>query len=151
MAFLTDILTGIFLGCGYDFLKAIRTQTNRKAVLAICDILFWSVSCVAVLWVLFVTSDMRLRAYEFFGLLTGLFINFSVLSGFFSPLYKKIAEFLQLFFSFLFTTIRFFGIMIKNGVLFLCKPLVFTLRFVKKLIGKPVRAWKENLRLLKRI
>lgn len=151
LAFLMDIFAGTVLGLGYDFLKAIRRRTTHNAILICCDMLFWLVSCSMILFVFFITSDMKLRAYEFFGLLTGIFLYFALFTRWLFPLCEKIAHFLQLFFKFLFTSLSFFGIIIKNGVLFSVKPLLWIWKWLKRLLGIPIHAWKENLKLVKRI
>ena len=151
MAFLTDILAGIILGSGYDFLKAVRSRTTQKILLILCDMAFWLCSCGMILFVFFITSDMKLRAYEFFGLLTGFFLYFTIFSRWLFPCYQKITDFLQLFFKILFTSIGFFGIILKNCFLFFLKPFWWIGKHLKRLFGILLHAWKENLKLVKRI
>ncbi len=151
MAFLTDILAGFILGCGYDFLKAVRIHTKYKTISAICDLIFWLFSCSMILFVFFITSDMKLRAYEFFGLLTGLFLYFISIARWTFPVYEKITFFLQVFFKILFTSIIFFGIMVKNCVLWITKPLWWVFKRLKWILAFPILAFKENWKLTKRI
>ena len=151
MAFLTDILTGMILGSGYDLLKAIRKKADYTIISIVCDVMFWLFSCGLILFVFFLTNDMKLRAYEFFGILSGVLLYFTVFSAPLGLVYEKIADIFHFFCKILFTSVHFFGIIVKNGVLFLGKPFVWSFRFLKKLLQAPKRAWKENMKLIKRI
>lgn len=151
MDFLLDILSGVIIAFGYDFFNTVRHRFRRKKAEIICDICFWLFAGGVILWVLFYTADMALRAYEFFGILTGVCFYFTALSQLLLPIHRKIADLFYFFSKMLFTTVSFSAIIIKNGFLFLWSPFRWLGRMCRKLMAKPIRAFKENKKLIKRI
>ena len=121
MGLLVYILAGILLGICYELLKAFRKKANLPFVGVIADILFWGCSLAFCIWLFLLTGDRKFRFYEFFGISSGFFFYFWVVSEYFVTISEKIAGIFLFFLRFLFTILKFFGIMIKNGVLFLLK------------------------------
>ncbi|MBQ7950333.1 MAG: spore cortex biosynthesis protein YabQ [Clostridia bacterium] len=151
MAFLIDICAGLLVGFGYDFFGALRHQIDKKKPNAFLDFLFWLFAGGVILTAFFYNSDLKLRAYEFFGILTGIFFYFSVLSNLFIPLHEKIADIFQFFYRILFTSVKWFVIIIKNGLLFLCFPFCRLLHYFKKRLTKLGAILKKHRKLIKRI
>ncbi|MBQ7791921.1 MAG: spore cortex biosynthesis protein YabQ [Clostridia bacterium] len=151
MDFLLDILAGIVVWFGYDFFNTLRHRFHNKGAKVICDICFWLFAGALILGVLFYTADMALRAYEFLGILTGICFYYAILSDWLSPFHKKIADIFFFFYRILFTILRFFAIMIKNGFLCLWFPFRWLGSFSRKIVAKPMRAIQENKKLIKRI
>lgn len=151
MAFLIDILTGLLVSFFYDLFRSLRHRIQRKKPNAILDILFWLFAGSLILSALFYNSDMALRAYEFLGILTGVFFYFSFLSSLLQPVFEKITGIFDFFSKILFTILRLFGIIIKNGFLFLSMPFRLLARFSKRGFGKwKTHLWKQR-KLMKRI
>lgn len=151
MAFLIDILTGLLVSVCYDLFRSFRHRIQRIKPNAILDILFWLFAGFLILSALFYNSDMALRAYEFLGILTGVFFYFSLLSSPLQPVFKKITGIFQFFSKILFTILRFFGIMIKNGFLFLLTPFRLLARCIKQCFKKWKTALGKQKKLMKRI
>ncbi len=146
-----DIAAGLIVAFGYDFFNTLRHRLSPKKLGAVCDFLFWLFAGSVILVVLFYTTDMELRSYAFFGILTGVFFYFTALSQLLQPFHQKITDVFHFFSKILFTTVRFFVIIIKNGFLFLWIPFRWLGGFFKKLLAKPVWAFREHQKRIKRI
>lgn len=146
-----DIVAGLVIALGYDFFNTLRHRLTPKKLGAICDVLFWLFAGTVILGVLFYTTDMELRSYAFFGILTGVFFYFTALSYLLQPFLKKLTDVFYFFWKILFTIARFFAIIIKNGLLFLWIPFRWLGRLFRKLLAKPVRAFREHKKRIKRI
>jgi len=97
------------------------------------------------------TGDQKLRCYELFALGSGFSCYFWSISSYFVKISEKIADYFLLFFKIPFTILKFFAIMIKNGVLFLSSPFFRLFRIGKRNFLKGMRKLKHNLKLMKRI
>ena len=151
MTLLFDILSGMLLGMCYDIFKAFRRKTKAPAVGILLDLLFWGIALVLCVWLFLLTGDRKFRFYELFGMMSGFGVYFLTAGVYFVKISEKIADFFLFFFKFLFTIFKFFAIMIKNGVLFLCKPFGWLLRIGKKGLSNGAKKWKRNWKLMKRI
>lgn len=151
VAFLIDICAGLLVGFGYDFFSALRHKIDQKTPNALLDFLFWLFAGGVILTALFYNSDLKLRAYEFFGISTGIFFYFSVLSSLFVPVHEKTADIFQFFYRILFTSARWFVIIIKNGLLFLCFPFCWLYGYFKKWLAKLGAILTKHRKLIKRI
>lgn len=151
MAFLIDIFAGMLIAFCYDFFRTLRHTVQNKAVQIISDILFWILTGCITLTALFYNSDIQLRAYEFFGILTGLFFYFSVLSSLLQPVHKMITNIFHFFSKTLFTIGNFFGIILKTGYLFLTFPFRFFAKWLHCFAARRKTAFQKQKKLLKRI
>lgn len=148
---LFDALAGIGLGMFYDVLRVFRQRSKRAFTDFLFDLLFWAGTLVICVYLFLLTGDRKFRFYELFGVLTGIFCYFLVISEYFVKISEKIADILLFFLKILFTIIKFFAIITKNGVLFLFTPFLRVKKFGKRKISKGIGKWKQNWKLMKRI
>ena len=148
---LFDILAGFFLGFCYDLFKAFRNRTDNRILRWLLDLLFWWVVLLLCVWLFLLTGDQKLRYYELFALGSGFSCYFWSISSYFVKISEKIADYFLLFFKIPFTILKFFAIMIKNGVLFLLMPIVRLIRFGKKRTSAGIIKLKQHWKLMKRI
>ncbi len=151
MTLLCDIVAGILLGMCYDILKAFRKKIRRPIVNILSDLLFWIQSLLICIWLFLLTGDKQFRFYELFGAGAGFWCYFLTISDYFVKISEKIADFFLFFLKILFTIIKFFAIIVKNGVLFLYRPLKHLMQFGKKGVSSGLAKWKRNVKLMKRI
>lgn len=151
MALLMDVLAGILLGMCYDLLKAFRKKIKKPFISAMADICFWGLSLAFGVRLFLLTGDRKFRFYELFGMCVGFFFYFWSVSEYFVGISEIIADIFLVFFRFLFTIVKFFGIIMKNGVLFLLKPFGCVMSFCKKRISRHLKKLKQNRKLMKRI
>ncbi len=151
MTLLLDALAGILLGMCYDLLKAFRQKTKKPVISTAADIFFWGLFLIFGIWLFLLTGDRKFRFYELFGMCVGVFFYFWSVSAYFEGISEKIADIFLIFFRFLFTIIKFFGIIVKNGVLFLCKPFGCVIYFFKKTTSERLKRLKHHWKLMKRI
>lgn len=151
MEFLADILAGICIAFGYGFSSTFRRRSHRVFFRISFDIIFWIFTSILTLIVLYYTSDMELRAYEFLGILTGVFCYFNFFARLAQPLQEKTADVFQFFLKITFTILRFSAIMIKNGVLCFIWPFRKLGKLLIWLTKKPLRAMRETTKIIKRI
>ena len=151
MILVWDMLAGILLGSCYDLLKAFRKKKNSTLFGVLCDLIFWGISLALCVYLFLLTGDSKLRFYELLGMSSGFSCYFLLFSEYFVRITEKIADFFLFFLKIPFTIIKFFAIMIKNGVLFLLTPLFFVMRLGKKGVKTKIRKFKQNWKLMKRI
>lgn len=151
MALIVDILMGLFLGMCYELFKALRKKIGQPFVEMLLDFFFWAVAMFFCVRLFLLTGDRKLRFYELFGVFCGFSCYFGVISAYFVKISEKIAGFFLFFLRTLFTIVKFFAIMIKNGVLLLWLPFGKAIRFFKRILSQGVQKWKQNRKLMKRI
>lgn len=151
MIILLDALAGLLLGACYELCKAFRHKIKKPALDWLSDFLFWMIALSVCVWLFLLTGDKQFRFYEFWGVCAGFVIYFLVISDFFVKISEKIADFFLFFFKIPFTILKYFAIMIKNGVLFLLSPMFRVIHFGKKRMASGMGKLKQTLRLMKRI
>lgn len=151
MTLFFDILAGLFLGMCYDLFKAFRRKTKASAVGVLLDVLFWVIALLVSIRLFLLSGDRKFRFYELFGLISGFWCYFLTVSKYFVKISGNIADIVLIFLKFLFTILRFFAIISKNGVLFLLKPFGKVIHFGTKRITSGFQKWKRNVKLMKRI
>ena len=151
MILMIDILTGLFLGLCYDIFKAFRHKIKKTIGDILLDLFFWAFALTVCIRLFLLTGDRKFRFYELFGTAAGFCCYFSVFSGYFVTISEKTADFFLFFLKIPFTILKFFAIMIKNGVLFLLSPLIWSFRFGKRTACKGISKMKQNWKLMKRI
>lgn len=151
MSLLLDVLCGLLLGFCYDILKSLRHKLQNKAVSFFLDLLFWGFALGICIFLFLLTGDQKFRFYELFLVGTGLLFYLWSLCGYFVGISEKIAVFFLFFFKLLFTSVRFFAIIIKNGVVFVGKPFGCLMRIGKKWSSKKLHTFKKHRKLMKRI
>lgn len=151
MILMIDILAGFSLGMCYELFKAFRHKIKKTAGDILFDLMFWVFALAICVQLFLLMGDRKFRFYEFFGTAAGFCCYFSVFSGYFVKLSEKTANFFLFFLKIPFTILKFFAIMIKNGVLFLSSPFFRLFRIGKRIFLKGMRKLKHNLKLMKRI
>lgn len=151
MILLLDALAGLILGMCYDLLKAFRHKIQTTAGDILFDLSFWLISLWLCIRLFLLTGDQKFRFYELWGLSAGFTIYFLVISEYFVKISEKTVNIFLFFFKIPFTILKFFAIMIKNGVLFLLSPLLCVLHLGKKGIQSGFGKFKQTLKLMKRI
>lgn len=151
MLIIVDALAGLLLGMCYDLLKAFRHTIKKKVLDVLLDLTFWGISLGLCIWLFLLTGDKKFRFYEFWGMSAGFVIYFFVISEYFVIISKKIADFFLFFLKIPFTILKYFAIMIKNGVLFLFSPFFRVMHLGKKRMSSGMRKLKQTLKLMKRI
>lgn len=151
MSFVFDVLCGLLLGFCYDILKSIRHQLKKPALTFLLDFMFWIFALGVCIFLFLLTGDRKFRFYELIGVSTGLLCYLWSFGGYFVGISRKIAYFLLFFFKLLFTSVKFFAIMIKTGVVFIGKPFSRLMRFGKIWSRQKLRIYKKHRKLMKRI
>ena len=151
MTLLIDVLAGTLLGIVYDTLKALRKKIKRPVMSILADIVFWGITLAIGIQLFLLTGDRKFRFYELFGMSAGFFFYFWSLSAHCAGISEKIADIFLFFSRLLFKILKFFGIIGKNGVLFLCKPFGYGIRIGKKHGSRIQKKFKQNWKLMKRI
>lgn len=92
MAFLTAVLTGMIVVCGYTCIRKFRRVIPHSAVMiGIEDAVYWLVTAVYVFVQIFYTSSGSIRWYFVAGVVIGARIFFRA-RGILSWLWRKIAK-----------------------------------------------------------
>ncbi len=151
MSFVFDILCGLLLGFCYDILKSMRHQLKKTALTFLLDLIFWMFALSVCIFLFLLTGDQKFRFYELIGVGIGLLFYLWSLCGYFVGISEKIAYFFLFFFKLLFTSVQFFAIMIKTGVVFIGRPFSRLMRFGKKWSHQKLQTCKKHRKLMKRI
>ncbi len=151
MSLLFDVLCGLLLGFCYDILKSLRHRLKKPALTLLFDLFFWAFALGLCIFLFLLTGDQKFRFYELFGVSTGVLCYLWSLSKYFVGISGKIAYFFLFFFKLLFTSVKFFAIMIKTGVVFIGKPFCRLIRFGKKWSNEKLQTYKKHRKLMKRI
>ncbi len=82
--FLVFSLTGIFIGCLFDFFRILRKLFKTSNLITyIEDILFWILTGIIVLYVIWYFNDGEIRLYLLLGLIMGIIIYILTISNIF--------------------------------------------------------------------
>ena len=131
--FLVFSLTGIFIGCLFDFFRILRKLFKTSNLITyIEDILFWILTGIIILYVIWYFNDGEIRLYLLLGLIMGIIIYILTISNFFLKvgfnILYKIKKILTLILSPFFL---FFSKIFKNTV----KLLTNFIKKIKKMIN----------------
>jgi spore cortex biosynthesis protein YabQ len=78
---IASVYGGMLIGLLFDFFRLIRKGFKRKkAFIPVGDIIFWAVSLVIILIVVYNSSSGLIRSYQLIGLALGTFIYLKLLS-----------------------------------------------------------------------
>ena len=140
--FIIFIISGIIIGIFFDIFRILRKSFRTSDfVTYIEDILFWIITCIFLIFIIFKFQEGQIRLYDFLGICLGFifylicvskyFININVL------IIKKIKEFIKIIFKIFVYPFKsilkpmcFLVINIKKTLLFLFEFL--NIFFVKK-------------------
>ena len=128
--FFIFILNGFLIGILFDIFRILRKSFKTKDFLTILqDILFWILAGFIILYSIFKFNNGELRGFIFLGILIGAIIYL-------------------LLFSKLFITVNVFIINILKKIIYyiLILPIKTILKFLKKIIFKPVTSICVNFR-----
>lgn len=82
--FLVFSLTGIFIGCLFDFFRILRKLFKTSNLITyIEDILFWILTGIIILYVIWYFNDGEIRLYLLLGLIMGIIIYILTISNIF--------------------------------------------------------------------
>lgn len=131
--FLVFSLTGIFIGCLFDFFRILRKLFKTSNLITyIEDILFWILTGIIILYVIWYFNDGEIRLYLLLGLIMGIVIYILTISNiFFKIVFNilyKIKKILTLILSPFFL---FFSKILKN----ILKLLTNFVKKIKKMIN----------------
>ncbi len=113
-------LTGFFMSLCYDILRAIRRAISFNMVFIwISDFLYWIFVCISVAYVMLVTDDGIISAYEICGIIIGGYFYYITISKYtvklLSIVFKKIIKIICLFLKIVLTPIRFLYKILMRG------------------------------------
>lgn len=117
--FVVYFVCGIIIGIFFDIFRILRKSFNTPDIITyIEDALFWMITGIFLLWVLFSISGGQLRIYQIVSLSIGIIIYMLLVSKFFIKINVKIITF------------------IKNIVYKIIKIILYPIKFIFKIIGK---------------
>ena len=115
-------LTGLFMSLCYDILRALRRAISFNMVFIwISDFLYWVFVCAFVAYIMLITDDGKINAYEICGMIIGGYFYHITISNYtvrlLSIVFKKITKIITLFFKIVLTPVRFlYKILIRGNV-----------------------------------
>ena len=126
--FIIFIISGIIIGIFFDIFRILRKSFRTSDfVTYIEDILFWIITCIFLIFIIFKFQEGQIRLYDFLGICLGFifylicvskyFININVL------IIKKIKKFIKIIF-------KVFVYPFKS----ILKPMCFLVINIKKII-----------------
>ena len=133
---LVMVVSGAILGVIYDIIRAVKSAVlfGTKAR-AVSDFFYWVFAALFTAYMLLVTNDGIIRAYEFCGIIIGAILYFFILSRWIFGVTEFILENILKIFQFIFK-------ILLTPLQFLDKILVS--RFLKKIKGADSGAEKEK-------
>ena len=152
MAFIITVSAGMTVGAIYDFFRVVLRSSNKnKAKYAAADIFFWIITGIVLLYSFYYSDNMNLRAYQFLGVLSGLFMYFLFFSKLFSALHSEIYKIIKFFFKILFTIVKFFAIMIVSVFKWISYPFMKLYKFLKRLCKFFKKRFELSVRLMRKV
>ena len=129
--FIYFIIIGMILGVVFDVFRILRKSFKTSDIITnIQDILFGIITGTILLSAIFLFNNGELRLYLFLGIVFGIIIYMLSISKYFIKINIIIINF------------------IKRIIILITKPFIFLLKFIKKLIFKPISFICINLKLL---
>ena len=123
------IIIGMILGIIFDIFRILRRIFKTSDILTnIEDILFGVMTGIILLSSIFLINNGQLRLYIFIGIFVGILIYLLVFSKFFIKINVWIINY------------------IKKIILFITKPFIILLKWLKKLFLKPISFIIINLK-----
>lgn len=125
--FLIFALNGMFIGILFDIFRILRRSFETpNFVTYIEDALFWIISAISFLYILFVFNNGEIRGYIFIGLLLGIALYMLLLSKFVVKVSVKI--------------ITFFKEVLCKIFKIIIYPVKIVLGILKKIFIKPIKS-----------
>ena len=138
--FLVFSLTGIFIGCLFDMFRVLRKLFKTSDLItSIEDIIFWILTGIIILYVVWYFNDGEIRLYMLFGLIIGITIYaltisnifLKILFNVFNKLKNIIVLFLNIMKSILNPFLSFFSKIFNN----ILKILIKFIKKIKKILN----------------
>ena len=129
--FIYFIITGMLLGIIFDIFRILRRSFKTSDIITnIQDIIFGLITGVIILSSIFLFNNGELRLYLFLGIGFGIAIYMLLISNYFIKVNVIIINF------------------IKKSIIFITKPFIILLKFIKKIFFKPISFICINFKLL---
>ena len=126
--FFIFILTGFLIGILFDIFRVLRRSFKTSDIITyIEDILFWIITGLIILYVLFAFNNGQIRGYTLLGLILGGFLYLLIFSNIFIKVMVTILNY------------------IKKVVGFIINIVISPIKFVIKIFRKPIRFIFINL------
>ncbi|MBP3255556.1 MAG: spore cortex biosynthesis protein YabQ [Clostridia bacterium] len=123
------LISGIGIGLLFDIFRVLRkTFKTSNFVTYIEDLLFWIITGIFLIFIVFVFSNGQLRLYNFIGMLIGIIIYILIFSKIFIKINVNIIKFIK-------------KIIYKMVIV----PLIYIWKFLLKLL-KPITFFVINLK-----
>lgn len=119
--FLIFALNGVVIGLLFDFFRILRRSFKTKDIITyIEDIVFWILTGISILYLIFIFNNGEIRFFMFLGILLGLVLYMLLLSSYIIKINVYIIE------------------TIKKIIQKIFRPIVILFDFIKKIFIKPV-------------
>lgn len=119
--FVIYILSGILIGILFDIFRVFRKSFKTPDIVTyIQDVLFWAITGIFLLYIIFKFNNGELRAYIFFGLMLGIIFYILLFSKHFIKINVVIVNFIK-------------SIFIK-----IIKIIMIPTLWIKKILFKPI-------------
>ena len=116
--FLVFSLTGIFVGCLFDFFRVLRKLFKTSNLITyIEDILFWILTGIIILYTIWYFNDGEIRFYLLLGLIMGIIIYILIISEIYFKILFKVLKIIKKTLSLIITPIFLFFSKIYNIIL----------------------------------
>ena len=136
--FLIFTLNGTFIGLLFDFFRILRKSfKTANFITYIEDIIFWIISGISIIFLMYRFSNGELRIYMLLGLVFGIMIYMLALSKLVITFFMSIIDFIKKIFRVIFSII----IIPFNIILKICKKLIKNIKNMKE-FGKKWRIIK---------
>ena len=127
------IISGSIIGILFDLFRILRKSFKTPDIITyIEDTLFWIITGLFLLYIIFTYSYGEIRIYMFISLIIGLIIYFFTISKYFIKINVKI--------------ITFFKTIISKILFIILFPVRFLFKILRKTIFKPVSFCIINIR-----
>lgn len=123
--FLVFSLTGIFIGCLFDFFRVLRKLFKTSNLITyVEDILFWILTGIILLYTIWYFNDGEIRLYLLLGLIMGIVIYALIISNIYFKILFKILNVIKKTLSLILTPIFLFFSKIYEVILKKLKKLL---------------------------
>ena len=151
---LVFLISGIIIGVFFDFFRILRKSFKTSDIITyIEDIIFWILTGLFLIFVLFQINNGEIRLYNIIGLFIGIILYMIFVSKIFININVKIINFLKKIFIKLFKILLYPIKLLFNILKKLLKPISFFVINVKKItknFSKKNILWSKNKKISKK-
>lgn len=151
---LVFLISGIIIGVFFDFFRILRRSFKTSDIITyIEDIIFWILTGLFLIFVLFQINNGEIRLYNIIGLFIGIILYMIFVSKIFININVKIINFLKKIFIKLFKILLYPIKLLFNILKKLLKPISFFVINVKKItknFSKKNILWSKNKKISKK-